>query len=130
MHYLRTVSTAPAAQPVLTPIPVMIATTQIPSVGGEAAAEDCETLPGRFAAVRLSPEARADAPAFPRTSLRVRPSNPNHHLWNNNGTWYVHYTVHPTPFTKSRIRASLETKSLEVARRRRDEILFRAGAAA
>ncbi|MBA4138365.1 MAG: hypothetical protein C0518_13730 [Opitutus sp.] len=60
--------------------------------------------------------------------MRVRASNPNHHLWNNNGTWYVHYTVHPTPLTKSRIRASLETKSLDVARRRRDEILQRAGA--
>jgi hypothetical protein len=106
----------------------MIATISSPS-SGETAAEVCETLPARPAASRLSTETRGGAStAFPRTSLRVRPSNPNHHLWNNNGTWYVHYTVHPTPFTKSRIRASLETKSLEVARRRRDEILFRAAA--
>jgi hypothetical protein len=105
----------------------MIATTQnIP--GGDSAAEDCETMPVRSPAVRLT-QARADAPAFPRPSLRVRASNPNHHLWNNNGTWYVHYTVHPTPYTKSRIRASLETKCLEVARRRRDEVLLRASAA-
>jgi hypothetical protein len=83
-------------------------------------------MPARVEAVRLISE--TPAPAFPRTSLRVRATNPNHHLWNNNGTWYVHYTVHPTPLTKSRIRASLETKSLEVARRRRDEILLRAGA--
>ncbi len=111
------------------PFPTMIATTQVTTGSGESAVDDCETMPVRFPAGRLS-EARADAPAFPRTSLRVRASNPNHHLWNNNGTWYVHYTVHPTPFTKSRIRASLETKSLEVARRRRDEILFRAAAVA
>lgn len=63
--------------------------------------------------------------SFPRASVRVRLTNPNHHLWNNNGTWYLHYTVHPTPFTKSRIRMSLGTKSLEVARTRRDEILAR-----
>jgi hypothetical protein len=103
----------------------MIATSR-PIPSGEVAAEDSETLPVRADAGRLTSE--APAAAFPRTSLRVRASNPNHHLWNNNGTWYVHYTVHPTPLTKSRIRASLETKNLEVARRRRDEILQRAGA--
>lgn len=105
----------------------MIATSRQTS-GGETASEDCETMPVRLDAGRLPSEAPAAVPAFPRTSLRVRASNPNHHLWNNNGTWYVHYTVHPTPLTKSRIRASLETKSLDVARRRRDEVLLRAGA--
>ena len=103
----------------------MIAPTRQTS-GGEAASDDYEIMPVRLATGRLIGE--APAPAFPRPSLRVRASNPNHHLWNNNGTWYVHYTVHPTPLTKSRIRASLETKCLEVARRRRDEILQRAGA--
>jgi hypothetical protein len=52
--------------------------------------------------------------------IRVSPENPNHHLWNNHGTWFLHYTVHPTPFTKERIRRSLGTKDLEVARERRD----------
>lgn len=106
----------------------MIATTQSTTGSGETAAEDGETAPVRVAAGRFPSGVRPDATAFPRPSLRVRPSNPNHHLWNNNGTWYVHYTVHPTPFTKSRIRASLATKSLEVARRRRDEVLHGAGA--
>lgn len=78
--------------------------------------------------VRRSLAAVDSTLAFPRTSVRVRESNPNHHLWNNNGTWYVHYTVHPTPLTKARVRMSLETKDLEVARQRRDEILTRAGA--
>lgn len=53
-------------------------------------------------------------------SLRFRPDNPNHHLWNNNGTWFLHYTVYPTPFTKERIRRSLGTKDLDTARARRD----------
>jgi hypothetical protein len=52
--------------------------------------------------------------------IRVSPENPNHHLWNNHGTWFLHYTVHPTPFTKERIRRSLSTKDVVVARERRD----------
>ncbi|NBR58180.1 MAG: hypothetical protein EBT89_03320 [Opitutaceae bacterium] len=32
-------------------------------------------------------------------ALRISEANPNHHLWNNNGTWFLHYTVYPTPFT-------------------------------
>ncbi len=52
--------------------------------------------------------------------IRVRTENPNHHLWNNHGTWFLHYTVHPTPFTKERIRRSLGTKDVRVARERRD----------
>ena len=56
----------------------------------------------------------------PLPGVRVRTENPNHHLWNNHGTWFLHYTVHPTPFTKERIRRSLGTKDLEIARERRD----------
>ena len=51
--------------------------------------------------------------------------NSNHHLWNNHGTWCVHYTVYPTEFTKERVRASLKTRSIEVACRRRDQLLAR-----
>ena len=54
-------------------------------------------------------------------SLRISDANPNHHLWNNNGTWFLHYTVYPTPFTKERIRRSLGTKCLTTARERRDQ---------
>lgn len=52
--------------------------------------------------------------------LRVDAENPNHHLWDNHGTWFLHYTLHPTPFTKERIRRSLGTKDVNVARERRD----------
>lgn len=52
--------------------------------------------------------------------LRRPAANPNHHLWNNHGTWFLHYTVHPTPFTKDRIRRTLGTKDLAEARQRRD----------
>ncbi len=61
-------------------------------------------------------------------SLRIQPANPNHHLWNNHGTWFLHYTVHPTPFTKERIRRSLGTKDLGTARQRRDAFFQHLGA--
>jgi hypothetical protein len=57
-------------------------------------------------------------------AIRFSPANPDHHLWNNNGTWFVHYTIHPTPLTKQRIRASLGTKDLAEARSRRDGLLL------
>ena len=60
----------------------------------------------------------------PKIVLRVNAANPDHHLWNNNGTWWCHYTVHPTPVTKQRIRASLGTKDLTQARLRRDQLLW------
>src|SRR5258707_15731405 len=52
-------------------------------------------------------------------------ANLNHHLWNNHGTWFVCYTVSPTPLTKERRRESLHTKSLVEARRRRGELFAR-----
>jgi len=52
----------------------------------------------------------------------LRDSNPNHHLWNNNGVWWIHYTFYPSPVTAERVRGSLKTKSLTEARRRRDRI--------
>jgi len=56
-------------------------------------------------------------------SLRVDPTNPNHHLWNNHGTWWLHYTLHLPDYTKRRIRKSLSTRSLEAARAKRDTFL-------
>jgi hypothetical protein len=59
-------------------------------------------------------------PTRPLLRVRLCAKNPNHHLWNNHGTWFLHYTVHPTPFTKERVRRSLGTSSLAAARERRD----------
>ncbi len=56
-------------------------------------------------------------------AIRVRQDNPNHHLWNNNGTWFVHYTVHRPDFTKARVRQSLGTRSLAAARLLRDRLV-------
>ncbi len=59
-----------------------------------------------------------------KPALRINGANADHHLWNNNGTFWVHYTVHPDPFTKERIRVSLSTKNLNEAREKRDSLLF------
>ncbi len=56
-------------------------------------------------------------------SLRTNSENPNHHLWNNNGVWWCHYTVHLPDFTKRRVRQSLRTRDSDRARRLRDELL-------
>ena len=62
-------------------------------------------------------------PAAPKLSICVSEANRLHHLWNNNGTWWLHYTEHLTDFTKRRVRRSLRTHDLELAIRRRDEAL-------
>jgi len=54
---------------------------------------------------------------------RARAGNPNRHIWNNNGTWWLHYTVHLPDYTKRRVRESLGTRDVEEARRRRDQRL-------
>ena len=50
-------------------------------------------------------------------------SNPNHHLWNNNGTWWLHYTEHLPDYTKRRVRLSLRTHNVKAARAIRDVLL-------
>lgn len=60
----------------------------------------------------------------PRVVIRCRGRNPDHHLYNNNGTWWVHYTVHLPDYSKKRVRQSLRTKCADTARLHRD-VLFR-----
>ncbi len=52
-------------------------------------------------------------------SLRVDPANDTHHLWCNNGTWWIHYTIHFGHRVR-RIRKSLRTRLLAEAIARRD----------
>ena len=61
-------------------------------------------------------------------AIRVRENNPDHHLWNNNGTWWCHYTEHLPDYTKRRVRHSLRTADRAIARFLRDSVLFEAGA--
>ncbi len=57
-------------------------------------------------------------------SARIDETNRLHHLWNNNGTWWIHYTVN-FDFRTRRVRRSLGTQDIVVAIVRRDELLTR-----
>ena len=57
-----------------------------------------------------------------KLALRVNEENPNHHLWNNRGVWWCHLTVHKADATAERLRFSLKTRDVDLARKRRDNI--------
>jgi len=57
---------------------------------------------------------------------QVSNQKPNHNLWCNNGTWFIHYTKVLTPYTTQRIRKSLGTKSVREARLKRNELFAKA----
>ena len=61
----------------------------------------------------------------PVLSIRTT-DNPFHHLWNNNGTWWCHYTEHLPDHTKRRVRKSLHTSDSSIARVLRDSLLCEA----
>lgn len=42
--------------------------------------------------------------AIGKLAVRILPDNPNHHIWNNNGVLWCHFTVHHADFTKQRLR--------------------------
>ncbi|MFM7292980.1 MAG: hypothetical protein ACKO6B_17355 [Planctomycetia bacterium] len=59
-----------------------------------------------------------------RLSVRIKPGNRTHHIWCNNGSWWVAYVLHFSG-RKRRIRRSLGTSCVEEAIRRRDELFAR-----
>ena len=56
-------------------------------------------------------------------SVRVDADNPDHHLWQNGKTWWIHYTVHTDDGRQRRVRYSLHTRDPERARMLRDAVL-------
>ena len=60
---------------------------------------------------------------LPTLSVRCHRGNANHHLWNNNGTWWCHLTVHLPGFQKERLRVSLETHDVTQAQKLRNALL-------
>ncbi len=56
-------------------------------------------------------------------SHRQKTAGSNHHLWNNHGIWWIHYTVHLHDYTVERRRLSLHTRHLATARTLRDRLL-------
>ncbi len=62
-------------------------------------------------------------PTGERLSIRIDPDNPLHHLWLNNGTWWVHYTLESAEGFVRRVRRSLHTRDISEAIARRDVLL-------
>ncbi|NUP94860.1 MAG: hypothetical protein HUU28_01735 [Planctomycetaceae bacterium] len=50
-------------------------------------------------------------------------TDPDHHLWLNGKVWWIAFTYHTADGRKRRLRASLGTHDVQVARRSRDELL-------
>ena len=55
--------------------------------------------------------------------MKNKNPNPNHNIWNNNGTYWCHYTVHNDDYTKQRVRVSLGTNDVAIARTLRDFLM-------
>ena len=55
--------------------------------------------------------------------MKNKNPNPDHNIWNNNGTYWCHYTVHGDDYTKKRVRVSLGTKDVAIARALRDFLM-------
>ncbi len=70
-----------------------------------------------------------NVPADPVLSIRIDDQNLDHHLWCNHGVWWIHYVVHEGN-RKRRVRRSLQTRDVEIARQRRDAEFARVDAAA
>jgi len=49
--------------------------------------------------------------------------DPDHHLWRNGRLWWVAFTVIHDGWRQERVRVSLQTDDVGIARRRRDELL-------
>jgi hypothetical protein len=64
-----------------------------------------------------------DTPPRIRLHIRRKPNNPNHHLWNNNGRWWMCFTISRPDGASERKRISLKTADLDKARGRRDGII-------
>lgn len=83
-------------------------------------------VPGVRIRINPSTRNRMKPPIAPiQLSLRTPADNPNHHLWNNHGTWWCHFTLHLSNGTSCRVRRSLRTDCPTKARTRRDSLLDR-----
>ena len=80
----------------------------------------------------VTSSARVDQPAATapmthgnwfRLVIRSIKENANHHIWNNNGTWWCKFSLESDSGAKKRISKSLKTKDLDGARSIRDRLL-------
>ena len=60
-----------------------------------------------------------------KKQIKGKDINGSHNIWNNNGTWWMHFfadsTIHYL-FNKERVRVSLKTKNIEEAKQIRNKV--------
>jgi hypothetical protein len=56
-------------------------------------------------------------------AVRINPNNPKHHLFNNHGTWWCHFSVIENNHTQRRVRVNLRTDNILQALSRGDQRL-------
>ena len=94
----------------------------------------CKSRPARqphAPGPRSNPTQRSDASrrlAQPSTQRSIRitepgDADPNHHLWRNGRLWWAAFTVIHDGWRQERVRVSLKTADVEIARHRRDKLL-------
>lgn len=49
--------------------------------------------------------------------------DPDHHLWKNGRLWWIAFTIHTPDWRRKRLRFSLGTADIQLARERRDAVL-------
>lgn len=81
--------------------------------------------PSQTAQAALEPTSSPVAkPKVYRLKMRAVEKNPNHHITNNNGTWYCKFTLELADGGKNEVRNSLYTDNVEDARKRRDKLIL------
>jgi hypothetical protein len=73
--------------------------------------------------MRVSKEPRIMTHAV--LSVRIDAENTAHHLWNNHGVWWVHYTLNSEDGRTRRVRRTLGTRDRAAALARRDALFDR-----
>ncbi len=48
---------------------------------------------------------------------------PDHHIWDNNGTWWAHFSITRQRGPSKRVRVSLHTSNRKEAQERRDQLM-------
>ena len=111
--------------------------TALKKVRAYVEAKDCKQPVQVFKAVvvKNGPSQTAQAAVEPTSSPVAKPKvyrlkmravekNPNHHITNNNGTWYCKFTLELADGGKNEVRNSLYTDNVEDARKRRDKLIL------
>lgn len=85
--------------------------------------ESARALARLRASTGLDPEPAPDGDEIAADFSVPADADPDHHLWRNGQVWWIAFTLLVDGVVQERVRFSLGTDDVTVARRRRDEAL-------